>query len=1549
MQRSAASFSLWRLTVAAVLALGCASEGLAPMDATAEGVAPDDAALVDVTFDALSAEAAACGPGQVRCEGVCTDLTRDALHCGACGAACPATQTCSAGACACPSDRTLCGGTCVDLTGDPGNCAACGVSCSATEPFCVAGACRATCPSPLAACGGRCIDTARSASHCGACGNVCPAAQGCLAGACVSCETPGVDCGTRSALCDGICTGRSHVDWGLSCAFDCIWTGCQDDWADCDQSTWNGCEVSLLAGLSNCGACGNVCPVPPHATAGCSGGRCGVGQCLNYWANCDGDAANGCELYAYNDRLNCGACDRACWDGQTCMGVVCVGPTVTCPTGYENLDGNEANGCERILPPRPVAPLSTATTTRQAPRLTWLLASLTTGAQVQICADRACASVEQTLSVTSGSSTVPAPLTTGIHFWRLAGRSASGRVGTRYSPVWNFRVGARTSLAVDSSNGATLDVNGDGYGDLAIGAEEYDYDRGVVQVYPGGSGGLAATPTTTLTSAGLRDKFGSWVASAGDTNGDGFGDLIVGAPDSNGERGRAEVYLGSATGLATTPTWTVEGDVLSDTTMHYGQLVLGIGDANRDGYADVAVSGRGTTLSGTVRIYHGSATGLSTSPARTLNGTSADTNYDNFGAGLAAGDVNGDGYADLSVGVPRNHVYGMVRIYLGGSAGISATVHRTLSISTTEDFFGLSGAMADFNGDGYCDAAIGASASTTIWYGAATGIPTSPGTASFDGPGFSAGDVNRDGFADLGVNNSTNFSIWPGRSSGTFISAFQATTAEFRSGDALGDVNGDGYTDFVLFDRSSSAGTARRATVYRGAATRTNAEVLRSFAICRAGYADCDGDAANGCEARLDTHTQHCGACGNVCPASAHATAACRIGVCSGGTCSAGYANCDATGTNGCEVILLTDPSNCGACGRVCPTDQSCTNGVCAACTGSGMATCTGVCRDLANDVNHCGGCGVVCPAGRVCQGGACAVSCSAAGTTGCAGTCRNLSLDPYNCGTCGNTCLADQVCTAGTCVNASTTCSSGYDYLDGNPANGCSQIPTPRAIRPLAMATVSSQTPLLRWAMPRGIDLARVQVCSTRTCGNVEWSQDAEGGTVTVGLTLTPGIHWWRLRGRTNTGRFSTGWSPAWWFRVGYRSAPVNTSGGTTLDVNGDGYSDVAVGAPGYAGGGRVTVYLGSASGISTTPSVTLDPPTGLSRFGSSVASAGDVNGDGYGDLAVLATSQTLIYLGRSGTLPTSPATTITTGDSVASAGDVNGDGYADIIVGRSAAQVANIYLGSATGLPNTAGYRLSQDYLGFGLSVAGAGDVNGDGFDDILIGTYLDDCGTGRGNSGRVVLYLGSMTGLQFSPNRYCGSSDFFGYSVAGAGDVNGDGYADVLMSAYATIGYNIPYFSLYLGGTSGLSSYPQSMIDQGGTSLYEYGSFVAGAGDLDADGYADIVVGTKDTRTFSAPEWIRTGGRVNVYRGMPSGISETAWWTHEVSEQDVDYGASVGGVGDVNGDNYADILVGAPGRSRAYLYMSSPTGFPTSSVSATLGSGSAVSDEFGAAVVR
>ena len=255
----------------------------------------------------------------------------------------------------------------------------------------------------------------------------------------------------------------------------------------------------------------------------------------------------------------------------------------------------------------------------------------------------------------------------------------------------------------------------------------------------------------------------------------------------------------------------------------------------------------------------------------------------------------------------------------------------------------------------------------------------------------------------------------------------------------------------------------------------------------------------------------------------------------------------------------------------------------------------------------------------------------------------------------------------------------------------------------------------------------------------------------------------------------------------MGYRSAPVNTSGGTVLDVNGDGYSDVAVGAPGYAGGGRVTVYLGSASGISTTPSVTLDPPTGLRRLGSSVASAGDVNGDGYGDLAVLARGQTLIYLGRSGTLPTSFATMIATDDSVASAGDVNGDGYGDVIFGNAAGRVANIYLGSATGLPNTVGYRLRQDYQGFGLSVAGAGDVNGDGFDDILVGADEDDCGTGSANAGRVVLYLGSVTGPQFSPNRYCGGGyDFFGYSVAGAGDVNGDGYADVLMGAYATIPY-------------------------------------------------------------------------------------------------------------------------------------------------------------------
>jgi hypothetical protein len=95
---------------------------------------------------------------------------------------------------------------------------------------------------------------------------------------------------------------------------------------------------------------------------------------------------------------------------------------------------------------------------------------------------------------------------------------------------------------------------------------------------------------------------------------------------------------------------------------------------------------------------------------------------------------------------------------------------------------------------------------------------------------------------------------------------------------------------------------------------------------CPEGFGDCDRDPANGCEAKLDEDTSHCGACGTVCPARANGYPICLAGTCRIG-CNDGFDNCDGNDANGCELPVLTNPANCGGCNHAC--DGACSEGLC--------------------------------------------------------------------------------------------------------------------------------------------------------------------------------------------------------------------------------------------------------------------------------------------------------------------------------------------------------------------------------------------------------------------------------------------------------------------------------------------------------------------------------------------------------------------------------------------------------------------------------------------
>jgi hypothetical protein len=219
---------------------------------------------------------------------------------------------------------------------------------------------------------------------------------------------------------------------------------------------------------------------------------------------------------------------------------------------------------------------------------------------------------------------------------------------------------------------------------------------------------------------------------------------------------------------------------------------------------------------------------------------------------------------------------------------------------------------------------------------------------------------------------------------------------------------------------------------------------------CALGYADCDGDPGNGCEASTATDSMTCGSCTLAC-SNPNGGASCAQGLCSA-SCNPGYGDCDSDATNGCETSLASVTS-CGACAAPCSNTHgttSCPAGTCVPSCATGYADCDGNpangCEtDLNNDPAHCGSCARACGTnGQMCTAGTCVASPCATGRAECDGdlsvTCEtNTTNSLSNCGFCGNVCSAAHgtpVCTASSC--AVQSCNAGYGNCDTNPTNGC-------------------------------------------------------------------------------------------------------------------------------------------------------------------------------------------------------------------------------------------------------------------------------------------------------------------------------------------------------------------------------------------------------------------------------------------------------------------------------------------------------------------------------
>ncbi|MFO1052923.1 MAG: FG-GAP-like repeat-containing protein [Planctomycetota bacterium] len=358
--------------------------------------------------------------------------------------------------------------------------------------------------------------------------------------------------------------------------------------------------------------------------------------------------------------------------------------------------------------------------------------------------------------------------------------------------------------------------------------------------------------------------------------------------------------------------------------------------------------------------------------------------------------------------------------------------------------------------------------------------------------------------------------------------------------------------------------------------------------------------------------------------------------------------------------------------------------------------------------------------------------------------------------------------------------------------------------------------------------------------------------------------------------------------------------------DLDGDGYDDIAGGARDAGVGnevGMIRAWSGRTGGVlwSYYGSAAVD------YLGSSVSAAGDVDGDGFADViggapfesGSLAPGLARLLSGRDGSLLrtfSGDGRGDQFGRAVAGGGDLDGDGFCDVVVGAPFGDANGFDSGyvrafsgrSGQTLWTVAGEAVSDR---FGLAVANAGDVNRDGFDDVIVGASVPSRAyVLSGRDGTRIWLLSGAT------------NSSFGSAVGGAGDVDRDGYPDLVVGApmAAAPGAQAGEARLYSGRT-GL----QIRIVATGNTNDRLGTSVSCAGDVDGDGHDDVLVGSilSDLPTTDA-------GSVRVF----SGADGSSLWTFLGPMTQSAFGTSVAGGGDIDGDGYAEIAVGAPSDATA-----------------------------------
>ncbi|SFE65077.1 integrin alpha [Nitrosomonas sp. Nm166] len=1128
--------------------------------------------------------------------------------------------------------------------------------------------------------------------------------------------------------------------------------------------------------------------------------------------------------------------------------------------------------------------------------------------------------------------------------------SLNGKNGFRVDGEVPFYIGLGDSV----SNAG--DVNGDGFDDVIIGAQAHRIAyaspySGYSYVVFGKSSGF--NPVVNLSNLngndGFRldtgepgDYFGASVSNAGDVNGDGFDDVIIGAPnaDPNGfDSGSSYVVFGRASdfdaalnlsSLDGSNGFRLDGAATFDNA---GYSVSTAGDVNGDGFDDLIVAAPSPAYSGFSYVVFGKASGFSAA----LNLSSLDGSngfrldgrvLDDDSSQLVsnAGDVNGDGFDDVIV-AQQGSLNAVSSVIFGKASGFDATLDL-FSLDGSNGFrldgeanYGWSVSNAgDVNGDGFDDLIVGArsadpngnlaAGSSYVMFGKASGFSATlnlssldgsngfrlDGVAAYDQSGFSvstAGDVNGDGFDDVivgapdadpnGDSSGSSYVVFGKASgfdatmnlsrldsnSGVRLDGVAAFDYAGRSISSAGDVNGDGFDDLMV----AAPGATTAAYPY----TSVGSYIIfgSSQFTGTVTYSGTPGD---------DILT---------------GTSAMEI-------FNAGDGNDLMIGGGGSDEFHA-DAGDDEI--RVSDLDFVLVDG------GSGK------------DILSLDGSGLNLDLTRASD--------------------KISGIEAIDLQGIGNNTLT---LTAVDLLQLSDT--TNTLEVNGNAGDriiGLSSGWTYRGISDNFQIYTQGEA-MLRVAMGVMTDFGGINLASLNGSNGFRLdgvaAEDFSGGSV------------------SNAG-----------------------------DVNGDGFDDLIIGAfgadPNEDRSGSSYVVFGKASGFSATLDLsTLDGSNGFrldgaarrDSSGDSVSNAGDVNGDGFDDVIIGArgadpnggsSGASYVVFGKdSGFSATLNLSSLDgsngfrldgerggdfSGDSVSNAGDVNGDGFDDVIVSASTYTDidGNVYVtgssyvvfGKATGFAATQNLSNLDGNNGFRLDgivtdqstgpVSSAGDVNGDGFDDVIVGVGSTSVPNftnpvfnyvvfGKASGFDATLDLSSLDGSNGFRLDVPANDNFFSTSVSNAGDVNGDGFDDLIVGAdgadlngdYSGASYVVFGKASGFDATLDLSNLDGSngfRLD-GVAEFDSSGRSVSNAGDVNGDGFDDLIVGASG----ADPNGYNSGSSYVVF-GKASGFSATLDLFSLNSDTGfrldgvaaIDYsGQSVSSAGDVNGDGFDDLIVGATG---------------------------------------